>query len=184
MLRVTRWVLKACWEVAGNQKTRLLKRESVIGPVSSFHCKENTPWALFFLFFFAHFALIDFFPCYIPTAGIIVLGRGCKCSHETNDTRFPAWHYKSFIVARPKKIKRHRLKVARLKKIKRHRLKVEKQSLRLTIKQSKSSACELLIITHRFNWGCRDSASNIEEPCDQVQMIFSIALLVFLYQNQ
>lgn len=80
--------------------------------------------------------------------------------------------------------KKAQTKSCKTEENKRHRLKVEKQSLRLTIKQSKSSACELLIITHRFNWGCRDSASNIEDPRNQVRMIFSIALSVFLYQNQ
>lgn len=101
--------------LGGGGKTRkwgYSKSESVIGPVSSFHCnKMQRKWFLN-SFFFAHFVIVDFFPCYIPTAGIIVLARGCNCSHETKDTEsfFTSWHYKSFIIARQKKMKRHRQK--------------------------------------------------------------------------
>lgn len=65
-------------------KIRLLKQKSATSHFSSYHDKIIHHKCLlffcffpFFLFFFAHFVINDFFPCYIPNAGIIVLARGC-----------------------------------------------------------------------------------------------------------
>lgn len=63
------------------RKIRLLKQKSATSHFSSYCDKIiHHKCFVFFVFlfvFFAHFVINDFFPCYIPNAGIIVLARGC-----------------------------------------------------------------------------------------------------------